>query len=65
VPAQGPDIDPEDNGYEVVHGVKLFLLNPRGELQAILEPDDNFRGTHTFTPATIERDYLAIRGYVQ
>jgi protein SCO1/2 len=64
VPLEGPDINPADNEYRVVHGVKLFLLNPQGELQAILEPDDNFSGAHTFTPSTITRDYLAIRNYL-
>jgi protein SCO1/2 len=64
LPATGPDIDPASNEYQVVHGVKLFLVNPRGELQAILEPDENRSGIHSFTPQTIERDYLAIRQYL-
>lgn len=64
LPLEGPGIDPADNEYQVVHGVKLLLLNPQGQLQAILEPDDNFSGAHTFTPATITRDYLAIRDYL-
>jgi protein SCO1 len=64
VPATGPDVDPASNEYQVVHGVKLFLVNPRGELQAIFDPDEDRSGLHTFTPQTIERDYLAIRGYL-
>jgi protein SCO1/2 len=61
---EGSDLKPADNEYQVVHGVKLFLLNPQGELQAILEPDDNFSTEHTFDPATIVHDYLAIRSYL-
>jgi protein SCO1/2 len=64
LPATGPDIDPASNEYQVVHGVKLFLVNPQGELQAIFEPDETRSGIHTFTPQTIERDYLAIRQYL-
>jgi protein SCO1/2 len=64
LPLEGPDIDPEDNEYQVVHGVKLFLINPDGELQAIFSPDSSFSGIHTFNPDTITRDYLAIRSYL-
>jgi protein SCO1 len=62
--AEGTDIDSADNEYQVVHGVKLLLINPQGELQATLEPDSSFSGEHTFSPNTIERDYLAIRHYL-
>jgi protein SCO1 len=64
LPLEGPDINPDDNEYQVVHGVKLLLINPQGELQATLEPDPSFSGTHTFNPKTIERDYLTIRQYL-
>ena len=63
LPLEGPGINPEDGEYQVVHGVKLFLINPEGELQAILNPDTGFSGTHTFNPDTIARDYLAVRSY--
>ena len=62
VPNKEPGSTPDE--YQVVHGVKLFLINPHGELQATLEPDDRFTGAHTFTPAIVERDYLAIRNYL-
>jgi protein SCO1/2 len=64
LPATGPGVDPASNEYQVVHGVKLFLVNPQGELQAIFEPDEDRSGIHSFTPETIERDYLAIRQYL-
>jgi protein SCO1/2 len=64
LPLEGPASNPAGSEYQVVHGVKLLLLNPQGELQAVLEPDDSFSGEHTFTPATITRDYLAIRSYL-
>jgi protein SCO1/2 len=64
VPAIGPDIDPSKNEYQVNHGVTLFLLNPRGELQAIFEPDSRLPGTHSFDPETVLDDYLDIRDYL-
>jgi protein SCO1 len=64
VPATGPDIDPGDNGYTVMHGVTLFLINPQGELQAIFEPDKSLPGSQSFNPDTLLRDYLAIRSYL-
>jgi protein SCO1/2 len=64
VPASGPDIDPADHEYEVNHGVTLFLINPKGELQAIFEPDQGVTGFLSFNPDTVLRDYLAIRDYL-
>tara|TARA_R110002049_G_scaffold23490_51_gene82846 strand:- start:1148 stop:1801 length:654 start_codon:yes stop_codon:yes gene_type:complete len=64
LPLEGPDIDPQDNEYQVVHGVKLFLINPGARLQAILDPDTSFSGVHSFNPDTIARDYMAIRDYL-
>lgn len=64
IPLEEPDTDPEHNEYQVVHGIKLFLINPDGELQAIFNPDVSFSGIHTFDPDTITRDYLAIRSYL-
>jgi len=64
VPATGPEVDPADNEYEVMHGVTLFLINPQGQLQAIFEPDKNRSGIPSFNPDTLLRDYLAIRDYL-
>ncbi len=64
LPATGPDIDPADNEYEVLHGVTLFLINPQGELQAIFEPQSTKTGPQSFDPDTVLRDYLAIRHYL-
>ena len=64
VPMTGPDVDPEDNVYQVNHGVTLFLVNPAGELQAIFEPDSGPFKTHSFSAKTILRDYLSIRSYL-
>lgn len=52
------------NDYEVNHGVTLFLINPRGELQAIFEPDEVAPGVYHFDPETVLSDYLAIRRYL-
>lgn len=64
MPATGPDVNPTLNEYQVNHGVTLFLINPKGELQAIFEPDSGPQGAHTFNTNTILRDYLAIRNYL-
>jgi protein SCO1 len=64
VPAIGPDIDPSSNEYPAIHGVTLFLINPEGKLQAILQPDKGVSDANTFNPDTVLRDYLAIRRYL-
>lgn len=64
VPSKGTDVDPAANEYQVNHGVTLFLINPRGQLQAIFRPEINRSGDHTFSPDTVIRDYLAIRNYL-
>ena len=64
VPSTGTDVDPAANEYQVNHGVTLFLINPRGQLQAIFRPEINRSGDHTFSPDTVIRDYLAIRNYL-
>jgi protein SCO1 len=44
-----------------MHTVRLFLINPQGELQAIFEPDTNKSALQDFKPDTVLRDYLSIR----
>ncbi|GAB3291646.1 SCO family protein [Parahaliea aestuarii] len=52
------------NDYRVSHGVALYLLNPRGELQAVFQPDQ-WDGTQPgFSPQTLARDYRAVRDYL-
>lgn len=53
------------NAYEVSHGVTLFLLNPRGELQAILEPGEDEHGSQVFDGETVFQDYLKVREYLE
>ncbi len=64
LPATGPDVDPADDEYDVVHGINLLLVNPQGELQAVFEPDSNLPGPLNFNPDTVLQDYLAIRHYL-
>ena len=64
IPENEPDSNPDANNYSVNHGVALFLINPAGELQAILKPDTKNPGMHSFDPKIILRDYLAIRDYL-
>lgn len=53
-----------NNEYRVSHGVTLYLLNPRGELQAVFQPDPSTDQLPAFAPDTLVRDYLAVRDYL-
>jgi protein SCO1/2 len=55
---------PSVNDYQVIHGISLLLLNPRGELQAIFKPNETAPGVRSFDPDKILRDYRAIRNYL-
>ena len=58
--------DEDDSGgesYQVVHGVTLFLLNPRGQLQAILKPGADQHRNKVFDADTIYKDFLLLRDY--
>lgn len=59
-----PDADPDSSDYQVVHGLTLFLLNPRGELQAIFEPGNAGLGERAYHPDKLAADYLAVRQYL-
>lgn len=47
----------------VSHGVRLFLLNPKGRLQAVFEPESKLTGPPDFDVNQLFRDYLKIREY--
>lgn len=53
------------NAYDVSHGVTLFLINPRGELQAILEPGEDKHGSQVFNEEKVLQDYLEVRRYIR
>lgn len=62
-PAEGTTLDEGD--YQVAHGVTLLLLNPDGELQAVLEPGlVDAQGFPGFDIATLLRDYARIRAHL-
>ena len=50
-------------GYSVSHGVMLYVLNAEGKLQAILKPDVDIQGIHSFDSEQIYQDYRALRNY--
>jgi protein SCO1/2 len=52
-----------EQGYQVNHGVTLFLLNPQGQLQAILKPGADKQRSKVFDAHTIYKDFLQIRTY--
>ncbi len=55
----------EDN-YDVSHGVLLYVLNARGELQAVLKPEsarETGGYTSSFSADVLYRDYKLIRGF--
>jgi len=64
----GQKSDEGDSGeqdYQVSHGVTLFLLNPQGQLQAILKPGSDEVRNKVFDAHTIYNDFLKIRAYFQ
>lgn len=50
-------------GYDVSHGVVLYVINPKGKLQAIFKPKRNNSGMHYFESEVLLEDYLALRKY--
>lgn len=53
-----------DDNYPVNHGVKVFLLNPQGRLQAVFEPEYNEQGRVHLSSDQLTKDYLAVRRYL-
>lgn len=51
--------------YQVDHGVLLYLLNPRAELQAVFTPVNRVGAVPDFDPELLFQDYLAIRSFLQ
>jgi len=49
--------------YAVAHGVMLYLINPQGQLQAVLKPFEGRDGIQYFTQEQILKDYMAVRDY--
>ncbi len=53
----------EASGYSVAHGTSLYLLNPEGKLQAVLQPSISPSGIATFNADQLLQDYLRVRAY--
>ncbi|TGG95557.1 SCO family protein [Natronospirillum operosum] len=53
-----------DDSYPVNHGVKVYLLNPGGRLQAVFEPAYSEHGMVHFSATTLLRDYLRVRQHL-
>jgi protein SCO1 len=51
--------------YNVSHGMTLYLLNPRGQLQAVFTPEINSYGIRQFSVDQLYEDYQALRTYVR
>ncbi len=49
---------------QVTHGLKLFLINDQGELQAVLDPTRTLTGRLHFEPDRLLQDYLTVRRWV-
>ena len=49
--------------YSVSHGVMLYLINPKGELQAVFKPLRSKEGIQFFREEKLLSDYLAVRKY--
>lgn len=64
------EIDPTEQrqnpqNYGVAHGAELFLINPQGRLQAVFKPELNRHNLYQFSAARLERDYRALRDYLE
>lgn len=53
----------KQSSYQVSHGLTLYLVNPEGNLQAILQPKVNPFGLANFTVAQIYQDFIISRQY--
>lgn len=59
-PLEDNRINEFTGSYSVSHGVMLYIVNPSGELQAVLRPDSNVNGIQHFSAAKIVEDFLLI-----
>lgn len=50
-------------GYTVSHGMMMYLINPRGELQAIFKPETTTADIQFFSVEQLYKDYVALRDY--
>lgn len=55
----------KENSYQVSHGLTLYLINPEGKLQAILQPKIDPFGVANFTVEQIYQDFIISRQYYQ
>ncbi|MHA7879743.1 MAG: SCO family protein [Saccharospirillum sp.] len=58
-------VEPSDDPleYQVAHGLQVFLLNDRGQLEAALHPTRQRNGSQHFDVDRLLADYLAIRAW--
>jgi len=49
--------------YRVSHGFMLYLINPKGELQAVFRPIKGKAGENYFSEEMLYQDYLSVRDY--
>ena len=49
--------------YSVAHGTMLYLINPKGQLQAIFKPEESDDGRVSFSAEQLYRDYRAVRAH--
>jgi protein SCO1/2 len=51
---------PDGDDYDVAHGINLLLLNPQGQLQAILKPSSDEQRNKVFEAQTVYQDVMSI-----
>lgn len=54
----------DENNYPVNHGVKIYLLNPEGRLQAVFDPAYSDQGMVHYSTRQLIQDYQAVRQYL-
>lgn len=62
IAAQLTPTENESDGddYDVAHGINLLLINPQGQLQAILKPSSDAQRNKVFEAQTIYRDVISV-----
>lgn len=60
-PLAKEDINEYSGSYSVSHGVMIYILNPDGELHAVLKPDKTPDGIQYFSANKIASDFIRVR----
>jgi len=55
----------ENERYQVSHGLAVYIMNPEGELQAVIQPKTTELGTETLTEDVLYEHFVKVKQYYQ